>query len=222
MDPSSPYYSLWIILALLAFPLLFVGLVGMILAILSVASGWRTLAKRYRAEGKPQGRRVSGSVIMNLVSYQNFVALRIGHEGLSLALTLPFKGLHPPLFIPWSEVAGCEISRVLFIEVTTVSVGPRRNPITVSGGAGVAIRKEWEAWRARQAGGAAGGATAEARALHQGSRPSLPGSSLPGPEWLRAQQAMPISVPHQDDEPVTERNRIPVQSEPERRRPEGE
>ena len=222
MDPSSPYASLWIILYMLAWPVLFVGLVWIILAVLSVMSGWRTLAERYRAQGKPQGRRVSGSVIMNLVSYQNFAALRIGGEGISVALTLPFKSLHPPLFIPWSEVAGCESTRILFFDTTTVSVGPRRNPVTVSGGAGVAIRREWEAWRARQAAGAPSAAAAEARALHGGARPSLPGSSLPGAEWLQAQRAMPLSVPRHDVEPGAARERMAVHVEPEPRSSEGE
>jgi len=68
--------------------------------------GWRQLARAYRPRGPftgPKWRWRTG--YLGPVSYT--LALTIGADpaGLYLAMAAPFRIGHPPLFVPWTEVA---------------------------------------------------------------------------------------------------------------------
>jgi len=77
----------------------------------SHASGWRKLARLYRARGSFQGRRwtaVWGSMEGGTTFPGEKVwILRVGanRHGLRLDVSLFFVPIAPPLFIPWSDVS---------------------------------------------------------------------------------------------------------------------
>lgn len=82
---------------------------------LSLIGGWFSLSQHYRAKQPFVGERWrmrSGS--MRLVSYGSCLILGSNAEGLFLSVFFLFRIGHPPLFIPWSEVASVEQYRSFF------------------------------------------------------------------------------------------------------------
>jgi len=80
----------------------------------SVLGGWHSLARHYRQLRPFSGQRwrfSSGS--LGLASYSFFLTVGANPEGLFLAVSCPLRLGHPPLFIPWSEVASIEPQRFL-------------------------------------------------------------------------------------------------------------
>src|SRR5262245_35744073 len=69
-------------------------------------SGWWALARAYRHHGHFDGkRRRFRSVRLGWSNYGGVVTVGTNSEGLYLALFLPFRPGHPPLFIPWAAVS---------------------------------------------------------------------------------------------------------------------
>ncbi len=84
----------------------------------STLGGWRSLARHYQQLRPFDGRRwrfSSGS--MGLVSYGYCLTLGASPEGLFLAVPLPLRLGHPPLFILWSEVESVEPYRLFFFSM---------------------------------------------------------------------------------------------------------
>jgi len=89
-------------LALLLFPLMWCGALGL----LSATGGWRALARRFPSEGTPPANRrwmVWGE--LGWVTYRS--TLTVGHSeaGLHLAVFPMFRPFHPPLLIPWKSIS---------------------------------------------------------------------------------------------------------------------
>lgn len=186
---------------LVAFPFLLAGMFALILWVLSKVSGWSALAERFRAEGKPKGRRVGGTVMMNMVSYNFVLNLRVGEEGLHLSSAL-IQRFNPPLFIPWSAIADCTRTNMLLGTVTSVTVGSPRVTLWIGSGAGVAIHREWEAWRARRKAGAAGDTGSGTLDRAPGARSLLTGNASAS---LLASLGQPVPAPREEArEPLPE------------------
>ncbi len=78
-----------------------------VLAVISLASGWRSLADRFRAESPPPDHRqwmVSGS--LGWVDFNSSLVVGHSEAGLHLAAFPLFRPFHPPLLIPWSAISG--------------------------------------------------------------------------------------------------------------------
>jgi hypothetical protein len=78
-------------------------------ALLSLMGGWHRLAKKFRATSEIDGEKyrfVSMSLGTGLfpVRYRNSLFVTVGRSGVALSVLFPFRVLHPPLFIPWSDV----------------------------------------------------------------------------------------------------------------------
>jgi hypothetical protein len=91
---------------------LFLALVAAVFAVvvwLSVShvSGWASLAQLYRCEEGFFGDRLRfRSAAMRYWShYGNCLTMGANPQGLFLSISVPFFVGHPPLFIPWSEIA---------------------------------------------------------------------------------------------------------------------
>ena len=90
--------------------------------LISRMSGWRQLARTFRAEREPEGATFKRSwVKMGIVSYGSVVILIVSHEGLYLKITPWFHQLfllgrdHSPLLIPWSKMPLRAVNRWSFV-----------------------------------------------------------------------------------------------------------
>lgn len=113
------YEALWVI-----FPLYFVVIWLLVSAIISFVGGWTALAKRFRFTGEFEGARWKGqSGQMRLItSYHNCLTLGCSREGLYLAVMPLFRFRHPPLLIPWDEIAVSR-RRLLFMPYVRFQLG---------------------------------------------------------------------------------------------------
>jgi hypothetical protein len=69
-------------------------------------SGWRTLSRAYPAKDRVEGRVYTWrSARMGLVFYRYCLRFVAGPDGLEVAVHLPFRPGHPPLFIPWRDLS---------------------------------------------------------------------------------------------------------------------
>jgi hypothetical protein len=76
-------------------------------AIISYVGGWTTLAKRFRLRRPFVGERwnwQSGQMRW-IAGYRNCLTVGCNREGLYLATMPLFRFRHPPLLIPWEEIA---------------------------------------------------------------------------------------------------------------------
>ena len=89
-----------------AFPFLFVGGWVFVSWLIAKMGGWSRLAEAYRCTNAFEGssfRCQSGGV--GKASYSNILTVGGDNDGLYLALLFLFRPFHPPLYIPWSEIA---------------------------------------------------------------------------------------------------------------------
>jgi len=88
------------------FPALLAGIWLVVTHLLSRLGGWHRLAGRYRSQGPFPGklwRFRSGR--FNWVNYNNSLSVGADREGLYLAPLFLIRPGHPPLWIPWEEIA---------------------------------------------------------------------------------------------------------------------
>ena len=94
-------------------PLFFILLLG-IGALLTVASGWRTLAHRFPSVVQAEGERFHfasakmGRVPWFPVNYGGCLIVTVAPTGLAISIYLPFRLLCPEFFIPWTQVESVE------------------------------------------------------------------------------------------------------------------
>ena len=111
--------ALWFI-----FPAYFVILWLLVSAVISFIGGWTTLAKRFRLKTAFTGTRWSGQSgqMLWIAGYGNCLTVGCSHEGLYLATMPLFSFRHPPLLIPWAEIA-IKRQRILFFQFVRFSLG---------------------------------------------------------------------------------------------------
>jgi hypothetical protein len=100
---------------LAVFPAFFAAMWASVLFLLSVLGGWRALAKRYPAGEGDDGVSFSWRTgRLGWVNYSSCLNLRVGTAGLRIAVSAPFRPAHPPLFVPWQDVATEPVRRLFF------------------------------------------------------------------------------------------------------------
>ncbi len=130
-------YPIWYPFALLLL-LLFIS------AVLSIRSGWRRIAKRFPEKEIPVDRkfrfvRMSLGTGLFPVGYGGAVRVRLGPHGVGLSVIFLLRFLHPPMVIPWSDVASCVRDTFRHDEVTILSVRDEIHVFSFYGGAGESI-----------------------------------------------------------------------------------
>ncbi len=113
---------------LLAVPALLVA--PTLIFVFSRVDGWRTLAVRYPLAGPrpPACVRLGYGVFRGWIGYNGGLVISVDHRGLYLA-TMPviLSWCHPPVFIPWPEIAEIRRSRALGV-FPTYRIHTRRAP----------------------------------------------------------------------------------------------
>lgn len=101
--------------------------------VISYTGGWLSLARNFRSHASSftgsKWRGESG-MMRGLAHYRNCLVLGANPAGLYLAVLLPFRVAHPPLFIPWNEVTQSK-TRIFFINMVRLQLG-REHPIPLS------------------------------------------------------------------------------------------
>jgi hypothetical protein len=94
--------SVWFVLS----PLYFLCLWMLVGALISVVSGWFSLARVYRTRVPFDGAkwRMQSGQMRYIMGYNNVLTIGASPQGLYLASMFLFRFMHPPLLIPWSEV----------------------------------------------------------------------------------------------------------------------
>ncbi|WP_294221207.1 hypothetical protein [Prosthecobacter sp.] len=117
---ASPSHNGMIVL----FPAAFAALWYFVSTVLSHMGGWHRLAQRFRAVRPPAGRRFwMQSMVLGSVSYNGCLTMHASKEGLHLAVWLPFRIAHPPLFLPWSEFRNAILRRSLWVKWIELDIG---------------------------------------------------------------------------------------------------
>ena len=94
--------------------LFFTALWILILKLLSVLSGWTTLAERFYYQGTFDGRYFRfQSAWMNKVLFRSSLEMGMNVMGLYLIPMILFRLFHKPIFIPWSEIEAEPIKRLM-------------------------------------------------------------------------------------------------------------
>lgn len=129
----------------IVFPAYFVGLWLTVCAAVSYIGGWQTLANRFRMHDIFNGAKWSmqSGQMRWLVSYGNCLTVGANPEGLFIRTMFLFSFLHPPLFIPWSEIAIRRRRFWIFGESYTLRLGrPAYIPLTIRGGLARKLKRE--------------------------------------------------------------------------------
>jgi hypothetical protein len=102
-----------------------IGFYCFLLLVVSRLSGWNLLAKSFRSDQPLAGKIWNWqSARMRYLSHYNR-CLRVGanSSGLYLVPMGPFRFFHPPLFIPWHEIALDATKQFLWIHYVDFQLG---------------------------------------------------------------------------------------------------
>ena len=107
------------------FACFFVATWCLVVAVISVVGGWFHLSKRFRLDRPFDGlsEGLQSGVMRSFAKYANCLRLGANAEGLYLAVLFLFRFMHPPLFVPWSEIKVHRQQRWLFGEYFTLMLG---------------------------------------------------------------------------------------------------
>jgi len=116
--------------------------------LISFMSGWHELAKRFRSDESIEGERFrfrSGSIGWSAfpVSYGGTLFATVGPKGFRLSVFFPFRLLHPPLVIPWTEVERCEPTRYWFRRYAAIYVKNFGRRLLFRGNLGDTLLSTW-------------------------------------------------------------------------------
>jgi hypothetical protein len=120
-----------------------------IVALMSIASGWHRLSRIYPARSwLPTETFRSATMALGSryfpVSYKNCLTVQIGAEGIGFSVWLPFRILHPPLFIPWSSIAECKEEKSWFITARVLYITDSKTRFIFRGKIADAIGDNWQ------------------------------------------------------------------------------
>lgn len=126
MHPSGPHGATLAALLILLFVSCWI-VTGMLV---SRMTGWHRLAERFALQGDfPAERwRFKSATARYGSQYNNCLTIAANPMGLYMAMLPGFRMGHPPLFIPWSEIAIAR-TKVLFWNVVQFRIG-RESPVT--------------------------------------------------------------------------------------------
>jgi hypothetical protein len=118
-------------------------------ALLSLLGGWHALGRRFGSSDDLDGERFrfrSGAVGRGIfpVAYDHCLFATVGRRALALSVLVPFRLLHPPLVIPYSEVERCDEIRFWFVRHVALHVrGFGRRRVLLRGALGRAVLAAW-------------------------------------------------------------------------------
>jgi len=110
-----------------------VGGYFIMLAMLAGKSGWKTLARQYKADGPIDGELWPRTTIsVGRLFFRDRAIVRGNNEGVYLSLMPYLRPFHPPLFIPWKDMErrGGHTDQVVF-GVGSPPIGEVRIPMEV-------------------------------------------------------------------------------------------
>ncbi len=122
MEAAAPS-ALWAVLGIAGFLVVFPLFWCAVVALISVLSGWNRLAAQYAVP------EFTGTVLahnatarIGLARYRGVLKVAWSEQGLHLGVMIFFRPLHPPLCIPWRDIASREQRKFLFIEWDVIEV----------------------------------------------------------------------------------------------------
>jgi hypothetical protein len=87
------------------FPFFFVGMWVFVTYLVALIGGWKRLAAHYQSNSDFLGQQWSfSSGRLGVSNYSAALTVGANSSGLYLAVLLPWRPGHPPLFIPWQEI----------------------------------------------------------------------------------------------------------------------
>jgi hypothetical protein len=107
------------------FPVFFVALWCVIFFLISQASGWAVLARRFRLTSPfaVQSWDWKSARMRWGANYNNCLTIGSDPIGLYLSMVFPFRFAHPPLLLPWQEVSVRRRRSMLFFKYVELSLG---------------------------------------------------------------------------------------------------
>jgi hypothetical protein len=140
-NSALPLDDVW---PILFFPVLWIAISG----VLSLLSGWSSLATRFRANAPGGGETfgwVSGAMGFRFfpVNYGHCLRVTSNPTGMGLSVLLPFRAFCPPLFIPWREVESVENGRIFFASYAVIRLRDHWSTIKIRGNAGNHLLREF-------------------------------------------------------------------------------
>lgn len=127
---------------LLAFVAIWLG----VNLLLSVISGWRSLARQYRGLLPEAAAEISmASGMIRMVSYNHIINFTVGRHGIGMSLFPLFAVTSPPLSIPWQAIRDCRRYQLMgmFDRFSFRVAGVR---VTASGAAARLLDDAWRQW----------------------------------------------------------------------------
>ena len=109
-----------------------------VVALCSWLTGWASLARRFRAQSEPYGDvRTAGPWLLTIymrfwTHYSGVVKMTAAADALYLRIMFMFRPGHPPLRIPWSEIAFSR-TRYFFCRYVVLTLGKEEKvPLRIS------------------------------------------------------------------------------------------
>ena len=101
--------------------------------LVSLLSGWQSLADRYKTDRPFSSHKkwLQSAQMRFGVGYNNVLTAASDAEGIYLGVLVLFRMGHPPLFIPWSDIGLDEPRRFLFMKSRKFRLGPDGIPLRV-------------------------------------------------------------------------------------------
>jgi hypothetical protein len=115
---------------------------------LSFLGGWHELAERFKSSEAIEGEHFRfRSCAMGgpyfPMSYGSCLFATLGSAALRLSIFLPFRFLHSPLVIPWTEIERCEPSRRWLVSSVAIHIKGVRCNLKIHGNLGQKILDTW-------------------------------------------------------------------------------
>jgi hypothetical protein len=143
MEPN-PVFQISPFLIIAVALVFFVLFWAFVIFILSTASGWRRLAKTFRAQNSVQGDRFTWqSGRFRLVNYNRILNITVCREGLLLSVIKLFSPLHPALFIPWEAVRNVSLTSIFFMKYVRFEIADGKGTVKVHLSAKVLESPHW-------------------------------------------------------------------------------
>jgi hypothetical protein len=119
-----------------------------ICAFISILSGWRELAERFKSDAPLEGERFrfrSGAMGARFfpVNYGSCLFATVGPKGFALSILVLFRFLHPRLVVSWSAVERCEPVKYWFMNYIAVHIIGFSRRILLNGSLGRKVLETW-------------------------------------------------------------------------------
>lgn len=135
METASSELPLWFFPL---FPVWFIAVWCLVCIVISRLSGWHALARRSRSDSQPSWEIRSAGPLFYTVyfrfwcHYSSVIRLTTAEDALYMSVLFLFRIGHPPLRIPWSEIALNRTNR-LWLRYVVLTLGTQEQiPMRIS------------------------------------------------------------------------------------------